>query len=297
MIGKGAQYLTAAGFGRYRITAASLGNLDLLGTLGWLRYVTKAAILAAFGQTDGKAVIKATNAYLNQLAASDRDKATALAAFINEDPMMVCSLGLQPQGVTMPIRHLYGNGSAYINIGIYSKDFDTFEMGMLVTNTSQFSNVEGCRETGSAAYSWCRFSGGLIEPWFGGSVGNTPVIANKPFVFKMLAKVGEQKGYIDDVLKFQNTASVPYIDGQVSVHYAFAMNNNPSPANYFTGYGSKVAYIKDGADVVRLIPYYDKINEKMQWLDLVSGNYAEIYGTFTEAFYLPDGTPWTPQTP
>lgn len=32
MIGLGSQYLTAAGFGRYRITAASLGNLDLLGT-------------------------------------------------------------------------------------------------------------------------------------------------------------------------------------------------------------------------------------------------------------------------
>ena len=33
MIGLGSQYLTAAGFGKYRITAASLGNLDLLGTL------------------------------------------------------------------------------------------------------------------------------------------------------------------------------------------------------------------------------------------------------------------------
>lgn len=87
MIGLGSQYLTAAGFGRYRITAASLGNLDLLGTLSWLKAATVQAILGAFGD-DGKAVINATNAYLNGIAASDRDKATALAGFINDTPAL-----------------------------------------------------------------------------------------------------------------------------------------------------------------------------------------------------------------
>ena len=117
MIGLGSQYLTAAGFGRYKITAASLGNLDLLG---WLSHAAKQAILGAFGD-DGWAVIKATNAYLNGIAASDRDKATALAGFINEDPMMVCSLGLEPELTTlpsMPIRLMDNNGTAYINTGV-----------------------------------------------------------------------------------------------------------------------------------------------------------------------------------
>ena len=77
----------------------------------WLKAATKQAILGAFGD-DGKAVINATNAYLNGIAASDRDKATALAGFINEDPMMVCSLGLEVEGVTMPIRGCYSNGTA-----------------------------------------------------------------------------------------------------------------------------------------------------------------------------------------
>ena len=120
MIGLGSQYLTAAGFGRYRITAASLGNLDLLGTFGWLMHATKQAIRGAFGD-DGWAVIQATNAYLNGIAASDRDKATALAGFINEDPMMVCSLGLEPQLTvlpSMPIRLMDNNGTAYINTGV-----------------------------------------------------------------------------------------------------------------------------------------------------------------------------------
>jgi hypothetical protein len=36
--------------------------------------------------------------------------------------MMVCSLGLEPQGVTMPIRWLVGDGNAYINTGWKPKE-------------------------------------------------------------------------------------------------------------------------------------------------------------------------------
>ena len=96
MISKGTQYLSAAGFGNIRVTAASMGKAYIIGSKNWLYAETKQAILGAFGATDGAAVIKATNAYLNALAATDRTKATALAGFINEDPMMVCSLGLEP---------------------------------------------------------------------------------------------------------------------------------------------------------------------------------------------------------
>ena len=97
------------GGGAVRLTNIIRGAQVVFGgiasTVGnWLEKATKAAILAAFGVVDGKAVIKATNAYLNALAATDQTKASALAGFINEDPMLVCSLGLQPQGVTMPIR-------------------------------------------------------------------------------------------------------------------------------------------------------------------------------------------------
>lgn len=131
MIGKGAQYLTAAGFGRYRITAASLGSNLVFGGF-WLRDATMQAIMAAFG-VDGTAVIRATNDYLNALAASDKAKATALAGVINEDPMMVCSLGLEPQGVTMPVRWLVGDGVAWFSTGYipvgYNHEFYTkFQM-------------------------------------------------------------------------------------------------------------------------------------------------------------------------
>lgn len=58
----------------------------------WLTDAATTAILAAFGQTDGKAVIKATNAYLKALAATDKTKASALAGFINQYPMLVGGL-------------------------------------------------------------------------------------------------------------------------------------------------------------------------------------------------------------
>ena len=87
MISKGTQYLSAAGFGNIRVTAASMGSLDILGTVsGWLSKAARQAILGAFGARDGAAVIAATNAYLNQLAAqgaAGKSKATALAGFIN----------------------------------------------------------------------------------------------------------------------------------------------------------------------------------------------------------------------
>ena len=133
MIGKGAQYLTAAGFGRYRITAASLGR-------GWvmcpwlLSGTARQAIMAAFG-VDGAAVIAATNEYLNGIAAqgqAGKAKATALAGLINEDPMMVCSIVDTPK-----FRYGLFDGTAYIKSGL------TNTTGFLVDMDIIFDKVSG----------------------------------------------------------------------------------------------------------------------------------------------------------
>ena len=93
----------------------------------WLRAAACKAILAAFGQTDGKAVIKATNAYLNALNATDPTKAQALAGFINtyeaEDPHMIYSI-VPTLGV---LRRIKTDGNAYINTGIYVSMDDTVD--------------------------------------------------------------------------------------------------------------------------------------------------------------------------
>lgn len=111
MISKGTQYLTAAGFGNIRVTAASMGKAWMIKP--WLYGATKQAIMVAFG-ADGAAVIKATNAYLNGIAAQGaegRSKAQALADVLNANPQnavmakyvadygdsfahMVCDLGM-----------------------------------------------------------------------------------------------------------------------------------------------------------------------------------------------------------
>ena len=126
------------GGGAVRLTNIIRGAQVVFGGLkqkvALLMKATKAAILAAFGQTDGYAVIKATNAYLNALDATDPTKAFALAGFINEDPMMVCSLGIQPQGVTMPIRWLVGDGTATVTTSILAYPSTKIHMVYLITS-------------------------------------------------------------------------------------------------------------------------------------------------------------------
>jgi len=138
----------------------------------WLSKAARQAILVAFGQTDGMAVIKATNRYLNQLAASDRDKATALAALLNEDPMMVCSLGLEVEGVTMPIRWIHRTGLAYIDTGIAVNAAYPFELDC---DWIQFSGDRGAIlsnfDAANVGIGYELRPGGAVRHYFNGDKG------------------------------------------------------------------------------------------------------------------------------
>ena len=132
------------GGGAVRLTNMIRGPQVVFGgvrpSFKWLTFAAKQAIVGAFGD-DGYAVIGATNQYLNVLAASDRDKATALAGFINEDPMMVCSLGLEVPGVAMPIRWLQADNNSHIVLtGFRGGDVD-IEVEFQLTTTD--NNVCG----------------------------------------------------------------------------------------------------------------------------------------------------------
>ena len=107
MIGFNGTYLTAATHHGMRITAACLGGQWVIGGK-WLKTATQQAILAAFGE-EGMVVISKTNDYLNAIALTDTARAQQLADFINEDPLLVCSL-LE----TSKERYLVGDGMAYI---------------------------------------------------------------------------------------------------------------------------------------------------------------------------------------
>lgn len=252
----------------------------------WLTDATTTAILAAFGVVDGKAVIKATNAYLNALAATDTTKASALAGFINEDPMLVCSLGLQPQGVDMPIRTLVGNGTSYLKSGFTPRsgvEFTITYHTFLVKyssrqiegwNSGQWWGINGNRSTFGqngigASFNVNELS--EIQIRYTGS-GGTPLYLND-------TKAGGTPGFAA---------------AEFNAYHINGWNNE-----CMRDKRADVIIVENNSEVKHFIPYLNKTAEKVRWFDLLSESFGNQVGEFTEAFYLPDGTPWTPlnQTP
>ena len=111
MIGFNGKYLPAATHHGMRITAACLGGKWVIdGRL--LKTAARQAILAAFGE-EGMVVISKTNDYLNAIAATDHARAQQLADFINEDPLLVCSLVETSKVRTATIRNKSANNALY----------------------------------------------------------------------------------------------------------------------------------------------------------------------------------------
>ena len=255
----------------------------------WLKHATWEAILGAFGQTDGTAVIKATNAYLNQLAASGqagKDKATALAGFINEDPMMVCSLGLEPQGVTMPIRWLVGDGAG--STGAY-----------ILTNykPTNATTIDTMFELGSTSNNYCGiFSGdtnyGHVDCFYWSNVfyyfndrsyrvamGNT---------YRLVDEGGSQKMYKNGTLDATWTISKGTFTSNTPIAL-FCLNRNNSIS--YRG-PHKFAWFKVD-NVLNLVPYKHP-TQGNGMLDLVNAVFYPNAGT--GQFTIPDIS-YTPSTP
>lgn len=246
---------------------------------GWLEKATKAAILAAFGQTDGKAVIKATNAYLNALAATDPTKATALAGFINEDPMLVCSLGLQPQGVEMPIRWLKKTGDAYINTGwkctASSGLYVRFTLILSVVNSDYkvLGSLNGMRV---GPYSK------MIRAAFDGWGTRANILSNVPFTVEQNSgtwKCGS------------TTWSSSKAEASTQDTYIFAMNGEGVSSN--TQWCSEFIALRNG-EGREMYPFIR--NGVFGMLDVLSNTFYQNAGSvaFSIEYTLPDGTPWTP---
>ena len=108
MITHNGTYLLHATHHGMPIVAATMGGKMVIGLL---LSATLQAIVAAFG-AEGTEVIRKTNDYLNRIATTDPQRALLLANFINEDPMLVCSLV-----ETSKMRWLKSDGFAYIDTG------------------------------------------------------------------------------------------------------------------------------------------------------------------------------------
>lgn len=280
------------GGGAVRLTNIIRGAQVVFGGLAsnvkWLEKATKAAILAAFGQTDGYAVLGATNAYLNALAATDKTKASALAGFINEDPMLVCSLGLQPQGVEIPIRWLKKTGGAYINTGwkctASSGLYVRFTLILSVVNSDYkvLGSLNGMRV---GPYS------NNIRAAFDGWGTRASISSNVPFTVEQNSgtwKCGS------------TTWSSSKGNASTQDTYIFAMNGEGGSSN--TQWCSEFIAIKNG-EGREMYPFIRKIGgvDKLGMIDVLSDTFYQNAGSgaFSIDYRLPDGTPWTPlnQTP
>lgn len=297
MIGLGAKYLQAAGYGRYRITAASLGSLDLLGTL-WLKDATRQAIRAAFG-ADGTAVIAATNNYLNALAAqgqAGRDKATALDGFINEDPMMVCSLGLEPQGVTMPVRWLVADGYSYIKTGVYPNMNTGFEGDAIFLDVSNnytaYCIVEKAVNNEAFGISWWS---GLWHTWYGSNSQKQGGSIRKDIIYHVQQFKGNAKteGSDGSVWSASNSGTPTIIESEM--FFPAARRNNSIPSKGAIGKFKDFLMYDNETEIRSFIPFLSATREGM--VDLVNATFHPNQGTghFTDAYTLQDGvTPWSP---
>jgi len=262
--------------------------------IGWLRDATKQAILGAFGQRDGMAVIKATNAYLNQLAVSDMDKATALAGFINEDPMMVCSLGLEVEGVTMPKRWIISLNGAdnYFDLGIKGNLNTTIEMEVS-PKTATTNKVIACFGNNTEISKAIT----IYTPTTGGSSRNSR-FGNTVFSNSATQSIGSELTYkmnktdltINDVVVgTYNAATAFETESNLTL-----FKTNGAGSDYYNG-EMWATFLKLGGDYVRwYVPFRKKSGDSYtcELLDLETGTLATRVGSFT----IPDIS-YTPSTP
>ena len=299
------------GGGAVRLTNIIRGAQVVFGGLkpdvnDWLEKATTAAILAAFGQDDGYAVIKATIAYLNALAATDTTKASALAGFINEDPMMVCSLGLQPQGVKMPIRYIQNSGMAWINTELIPTDYADLDWETYVS-WQNFNSYDKCL---FAEYGSSYEGSGIYGLVYHGTLGSAGFMAgmyNKGAKTTLGGTINRTKikgvktpsllqVYVNDELKGTGTVGT-LASKQI---WIFVANGHYSSSYNSVFQLEYLKFISDGVGVAHFVPCISSGENGMYDIDRKRffGN-ANTAGSLSIAYTLPDGTPWTPlnQTP
>lgn len=283
---------------------------NLVWAGGWLSQAAQRAIMDAF-LDDGMAVIKATNAYLNQLAASGqagKDKATALAWLINEDPMMVCSLGLEVELTVlpkMPIRCLGNNGTAYINTGIIPNSTTEIELiyryatkGGIVGSGQQYNTTDAMvviTYEGSSQFGL--YIAGANNIWYGSPQTNTW------FKFNINVRGVTVKNLSTSATATANTGMTTLATSSRSM-YIYTSNSANSDLARLGNCTFQYCEFKQNGETHRFIPCKHKVNGVLTagmldlWDNVWHGNAGS--GSFTEEFgYMQNGSwvTWTPSTP
>lgn len=258
----------------------------------WLTVAAQKAIRGAFGQRDGTAVINATNAYLDGIAASDRDKATALAGFINEDPMMVCSLGLEVQGVTMPIRKLNSSDGAHINLNqvlsatdiISYKANGTFSIGGRLGGAGS----AGTYTSHSASPYGIRYYTGSWTTLYGNTVQTEIYTCEWDFNTKKCNV--KDKGVYNFNYNIVNVNQKIEFGDAGFVKFKIDNTNESRKRDMYP-------FICQARTADKVSTGVAQAAGTCGMIDLLTGIFypnANSSGSFTIEYTLPDGTPWTP---
>ena len=271
----GRQYLPAASHGNMRITAACLGGQWVIDN----RYMTPAtqqAIIAAFGAEEGIAVIHRTNDYLNALALTDPQRAQQLAMFINEDPLLVCSLV-----ETSKTRWLEApNKDAWIDTGWIPRGED-FEIETIIKlrDTSGWSQVYATRWTDNGidhmyngVNTYFHTAGKSNTSGFTAYQVDTPyrIVHNYTTI---------SRGILGGTMQQVNTSATADFTTSLTLKLFHGDNYNN-----FNGYMQMFIRRQGGIDVQHLCPFIR--NGENGMLDIISGTFhpnANTEGSFTIA--------------
>ena len=253
----------------------------------WLTPVTRNTIKTAFGDVMGTTVINATIAYFNDLPPIQAQK---LSLLVNEDPMMVCSLGLNVEN--MPIRTMYTDGTTYSITELIPNSTTKVNTAVRRYATGAYKYIFG--SCGTAAKQSYYFLGTNGDQWYNevrgsnNNFGTATVQVHYTLEFTTLyTKVdGVQYDHGGSGVLGANTTQMTI--GRAATA-AGGIYDNP-----WIGTIDYIIVETNGTIVGNFLPFYDKRREMMVWVDTRTGNYAQNVGTWVEKYELPDGTPWTP---
>ena len=272
MITHNGKYLLHATHHGMPIYAATMGGKMVID--GWLLPLTLQAIVDAFGSAEGTEVIRKTNDYLNRIATTDPQRALLLANFINEDPMLVCSLV-----ETSKMRWLVNNADGNYIVTPFLPDYGITYGATVIQHRAEATkeySVFGSRTTQSSSFLLQIMDGKWRSQCFGGwlTYGTVKlnVAYNVEFNFKGIKVDGTQ------IVSGDYKPSPAITD---SIWLVVNNNANAPHGSYFIG-GYADFYRKDenGEITNRLVPF--RRNGQMELLDILTGNLATRVGTFTE---------------
>lgn len=250
----------------------------------WISSAAIAAIEAAFG-AEAEQVISRTKNYLYGIASTNPARGQQLAMFINEDPLLVCSLV-----ETSKVRTLDGDGEAYINTGIYAETNTGFDVSLITTDNNNntcgmLSGASGGNAAGLELYYWTAtwriISSNEIDT-------GVPVVVGNQY---RIISIGEDWSvYENGAEKAKGTRAIGTYTSNTPI-FLYCLNRNHS-----VSYNGKPRFIHaiikqyGGSDILHLCPFIR--NGENGMLDILSGTFypnANTSGAFT--IQLADKTP------